>query len=68
MKSERLDKAAEKLADILESHLATLPPKERKRRVRAFRKVVSRIGAGTRAKRETPFQTQVIPLSARAHE
>ena len=68
MKSNRLNKAAAGLAEILESHLSTLPPKERIRRTKAFQKVVSSIGAGTHAKHATPSQTQVTRLSARAHE
>lgn len=49
--SRETAKAAEKLANMAETHLSKLKPKERAERLRAFRKVVSRIGVKTSKQR-----------------
>jgi hypothetical protein len=55
MKSKsKLDIAAEKLADIFEKHIATLPPAERAARTQALHDSAAKIR--TRAKPEAPAQ------------
>ena len=43
-KNPRLDKAAKQLADLIETHLENLPPKDRERKERAFHNVVAKVG------------------------
>jgi hypothetical protein len=40
---KRLEKAAERLADIIEGHFAKLPPSEREARSRALHQAVAKI-------------------------
>ena len=44
-KPSKIRQAAQQIADILEVHLAKLPPGEREERHRAFREAVAKVGA-----------------------
>ncbi len=56
--------AAERLADIIEKHLESLPEPDRAARRQAFHRVVSNV-VGTRAKRAKLPGTRASRLSAR---
>jgi hypothetical protein len=43
-KNQRLDKAAKQLANLIETHLENLSPKERERKEQAFNKAVAKVG------------------------
>ena len=66
MKKE-IEKGAEKLTDIAQAHLSKLPPRERAERLRAFRKIVAKVGAKT-SKPAGHSESRPIPLSARGRE
>jgi hypothetical protein len=53
-----LDAAAEQLTTIVERHLATLSPSERKARIEAFGRVTAKV-RGKYAKSSTPGPTAV---------
>jgi len=55
-RSARLDKAANELADLMQTHLAKLPAPERAARVKAFHEAAAKVG--TRAKSEEPPKAQ----------
>ncbi len=63
-KNSSTREAAERLADIIEKHLESLPESERATKRQAFHQVVSNVVA-TRAKRAKPPRTRVTRLSAR---
>jgi hypothetical protein len=62
-RKKQLDEATERLADLIEGHLAKLPPAERKARSRAFSEVVAKVG--TRARSEEPVRVQQTPPAVR---
>jgi len=62
-RKNRLDQAAKQLAELIEGHLAKLPPAERKARSEAFHEVVAKVG--TRAKSEEPLRVPEIRPAAR---
>ncbi len=65
-KADKIRKAAEQIADIIEEHLQELTPAEREARWRAFEKVVP--GGGVRRARDGGrLQTGAAALGARRH-
>ena len=62
-----IEKAAERLADIAEKHLAKLSDSERSARLEAFHKTTSRI-CGNRSKPEGQPRTSPIPGLSRDRE
>jgi hypothetical protein len=62
-RDERLEKAAEQLADLLDGHLSKLPESEREAKSRALHQAVARIG--TDAKASEPQRTPAIRRAVR---
>jgi hypothetical protein len=66
-KKTKIDRAAERIVDILDSTLAGLPETEQKRRMNAFSAVVAKMDARS-AKSEGSPRTPASPRSPREHE
>jgi hypothetical protein len=64
-RDKQLDKAAEQLVDLIDGHLAKLPPSERAAKWRALDQAAAKVG--TRAKSEEPLKTPATRRGVRRH-
>jgi hypothetical protein len=64
-RDKQLDKAAEQLVDLIDGHLAKLPPSEREATWRALDQSAAK--AGTRAKSEALPKTPATRRGVRRH-
>jgi hypothetical protein len=62
---KQLEKAAEQLVDLIDGHLAKVPPSEREAKWRGLDQAASK--AGTRAKSEELPKTQATRRAVRRH-